>query len=59
MKLSHRVIAELSGGMVAIMAAFALYFAGTQDRLWMGICIGGGCILLGAAALTLSQLQEK
>jgi hypothetical protein len=58
MKLSPRVIAELSGGMVAIMAAFALYFAGTQDRLWMGICIGGGCILLGAAALTLSQQQE-
>lgn len=45
--------------MVAIIAAFALYFSGTQDRLWMGICIGCGCILLAAAALTLSQMQEK
>jgi hypothetical protein len=59
MKLSARIIAELVGGILAICCAFAVYFLGLQDRLWMGVCIGVGCILLGAAALTLSQIQEK
>ena len=59
MKLPGRVIAELIGGIVAISCAFAVYFAGLQDRMWMGLCIGAGCILLGAAALSLSQMQEK
>ena len=59
MKLSGRVIIELAGGLIAIASAFALYFSGVPDRVWMGICIGGGCILLGAAALTLSTFQEK
>ena len=59
MKLSPRVVAELVGGLLALISAFAMYFLGVSDRLWIGLCIGAGCILMGAAALTLSQMQEK
>ena len=59
MKLPGRVVAELVGGLVAIIGAFTVYFLGVHDRFWIGLCIGGGGILLGYAALTLSQMQEK
>jgi hypothetical protein len=59
MNLSGRVIAELLGGLIAIACAFAVYFLGVSDRFWIGACIGIGCILLGAAAFTLSQQQER
>ena len=58
MKFNGRVIAELVGGLIAITSAFAAYFSGAAG-FWIGVCVGGGCILLGAAALTLSQMQEK
>ena len=59
MNLSGRVIAELLGGLIAISCAFAAYFLGVSDRIWIGLCIGIGCILLGSAAFTLSQQQER
>ena len=58
MKWTPRIIAEFVGGLLAIAAAFAAYFTGGRG-FWIGVCVGAGCILLGAAALTLSQLQEK
>lgn len=58
-KLPGRVIAELVGGLAAIAAAFAAYFSGATDRFWIGLFVGIGCILLGYAALTISQIQEK
>ena len=58
-KLPTRVIVELVGGMVAIIGAFTLYFSGIPSGFWIGVFVGAGCILLGAAALTISQIQEK
>jgi hypothetical protein len=58
MKNNGRIIAELVGGLIAITSAFAAYFTGAAG-FWIGMFVGGGCILLGAAALTLSQIQEK
>jgi uncharacterized membrane protein HdeD (DUF308 family) len=58
MRFNGRVIVELVGGLVAIVAAFVAYFSNFPG-LWIGLCVGVGCILLGSAALTLSQMQEK
>ena len=58
MKFNGRVIVELVGGLVAIVSAFVAYFSGSPG-FWIGLFVGGGCILLGAAALSLSQMQEK
>ncbi|HEY6227611.1 MAG TPA: hypothetical protein VI282_10865 [Verrucomicrobiae bacterium] len=58
MKLNGRVIAELVGGLIAITSAFVAYFSGSAG-FWIGLFVGGGCILLGAAALSLSTMQEK
>jgi hypothetical protein len=58
-KLPTRVIVELIGGLLAIAGAFAAYFSGIPSGFWIGSLVGAGCILLGAAALTISQIQEK
>lgn len=58
MKLSGRVIVELVGGLLAIAAAFTAYFFGSTG-FWIGVCLGVGCILLGSAALTVQQFDEK
>jgi hypothetical protein len=59
MKIPSRVVVELVGGLLAITGAFVAYFSGLPDGFWIGILVGAGCILLGAAALTISQIQEK
>jgi hypothetical protein len=59
MKIPGRVLAELIGGLLAIIGAFAAYFSGLPDRFWVGVFVAVGCILLGVAAMSISQIQEK
>jgi hypothetical protein len=50
---------ELVGGAVAMVGAAVAAISSASDKTWIGVWVGVGCILLGWAAFTISQLEEK
>jgi hypothetical protein len=58
-KLTGRIIMEMVGGAVAMVGAAIAAISSASDKTWIGVWVGVGCILLGWAAFTISQLEEK
>lgn len=58
-RLTGRVILEIGGGAVAMIGAAIAAISSASDKTWVGVWVGVGCILLGWAAFTISQLEEK
>ena len=54
-----KVILELAGGAVAMAGATVVAFSSNTDKSMIGIFVGVGCILLGWAAFTISQIEEE
>lgn len=50
---------ELAGGGVAMVGAAVAAISSASDKTWIGVYVGVGCILLGWAAFTISQIEEK
>jgi hypothetical protein len=58
-RLTGRIILELVGGAVAMIGAAIAAISSRSDKNWVGLWVGVGCILLGWAAFTISQMEEK
>jgi hypothetical protein len=49
----------LLGGGIAMTGAIIAAISSRSEKGWIGIYVGIGCILLGWAAFTISQIEEK
>lgn len=58
-RLTGKVILELVGGGIAMLGATIAALSSTSDKSWIGVYVGVGCILLGWAAFTISQIEEE
>ena len=58
-RLTGKVILEVTGGAVAMIGAAVAAISSTSDKTWIGVYVGVGCILLGWAAFTISQIEEE
>lgn len=58
-RLTGKIIMEIAGGGIAMVGAGIAALSSTSDKTWIGVYIGVGCILLGWAAFTISQIEEK
>jgi hypothetical protein len=58
-RLTGKVILEMFGGGVAMIGAAIAALCSTSDRSWIGVYVGVGCILVGWAAFTFSQIEEE
>ncbi len=58
-RLTGKVIMEVFAGGLAMAGAAIAAISSSSDKLWIGVYIGVGCILLGWAAFTISQIEEK
>ena len=56
--LTGKVVLELIGGGVALIGATTVAVSSNSDKSIIGIFVGIGCVLLGWAAFTISQIEE-
>lgn len=57
-RLTGKVVLELIGGGIAMTGATIVAISSNSDKSLIGIFVGVGCILLGWAAFTISQIEE-
>lgn len=50
---------EMAAGAVAMVGAAVAALSSSSEKAWIGVWVGVGCILLGWAAFTISQIEEK
>jgi hypothetical protein len=58
-RLTGKVIMELLGGGVAMTGATIAAISSNSEKSMIGVYVGVGCILLGWAAFTISQIEEN
>jgi hypothetical protein len=58
-RFNAKVVLELAGGGIAMTGATITAVSSNWERSWIGIFVGVGCILLGWAAFTISQIEEN
>lgn len=58
-RFTGKVILELIGGAAAFSGATIAAISSNSDKSMIGIYVGVGCILLGWAAFTISQIEES
>jgi hypothetical protein len=58
-RLTGKVLLELLGGGVAMTGATIAAISSNSDKSIIGVYVGVGCILLGWAAFTISQIEEE
>jgi hypothetical protein len=56
--LTGKVVLELFGGGVAMAGATIAAISTNSEKSMIGIYVGVGCIFLGWAAFTISQIEE-
>ena len=58
-RYNSKVILELVGGGAALIGATIVAVSSNADKSMIGLFVGAGCILLGWAAFTISQIEEE
>jgi hypothetical protein len=58
-RLTGKMIMELVGGGVAMTGATIAAISSNSEKSMIGVYVGVGCILLGWAAFTISQIEEN
>ena len=58
-RLTGKMVMDIVGGAVAMIGAAIAAISSASDKTWLGVWVGVACILLGWAAFTFSQLEEK
>jgi hypothetical protein len=58
-RLTGKVLMELFGGGVAMTGATIAAISSNSEKSMVGVYVGVGCILLGWAAFTISQIEEN
>lgn len=57
-RLTGKILMELIGGLVAMSGATIAAISSNSSKSMVGVYIGVGCILLGWAAFTISQIEQ-
>jgi hypothetical protein len=58
-RFTGKFLMEIGGGAVAMIGAVIAAISSASDKTWFGVYVGVGMIVVGWAAFSISQIEEK